>query len=223
MIDLQVSPGQVKALVMGSSLYTVKIEIQALATARWKTVLDHCSGQIDSLVELLQGKFSKGVMEVITSPERGLFPVPSHISMNCSCPDWATMCKHVAAVLYGVGARLDEQPELFFQLRKVDHLELLTAASAASLNVSGNQSKKIIQSGDLSGLFGIDLGDAAEGGAELGAKVKGKSETVAKTGVRGAKSRAKKAATKVATRVKKVAKSTLRVTKKKPVKRPKKG
>ena len=115
-IDLQITRGEIVAMVSGSSIYTVKITIRALEQPRWKAVIGHCSGQIDSLVELLQGKFSRGVMEIITCKERGLFPAPKQIAMDCSCPDGAVMCKHVAAVLYGVGARLDESPELFFQL-----------------------------------------------------------------------------------------------------------
>ncbi|MBI2606458.1 MAG: hypothetical protein HYW49_10310 [Deltaproteobacteria bacterium] len=156
-VDLQIGKGEVTALVSGSSLYKVKIGIHALEKNRWEAIIGHCSGQIDSLVELLQGKFSRGVMEIITCKERGLFPSPKHISMDCSCPDWATMCKHVAAVLYGVGARLDEKPELFFQLRNVDHSELITAAGTATAVARTAKPGKVLKSSNLSGLFGIDL------------------------------------------------------------------
>jgi uncharacterized Zn finger protein len=156
-VDLQIGKGEVTALVSGSSLYTVKVGIHALERPRWKTIIERCSGQIDSLVELLQGKFSRGVMEVITCKERGLFPSPRGISMNCSCPDSATMCKHVAAVLYGVGARLDEQPELFFQLRNVDHAELITAAGTGTTVARTAKPDKVLKSDNLSSLFGIDL------------------------------------------------------------------
>lgn len=156
-VDLQIGKGDVTALVSGSSLYTVKISIRTLNQERWKTIMESCSGQIDSLVELLQGKFSRGVMDVITCKERGLFPSPKHITMNYSCPDWATMCKHVAAALYGVGARLDERPELLFQLRNVDHSELITAASTATTVARRTKSKKVLKTDDLSKIFGIDL------------------------------------------------------------------
>ena len=156
-IDLQISKGEIVAMVSGSSIYTVKIAIRALEKPRWKTIIGHCSGQIDSLVELLQGKFSRGVMEIITCKERGLFPAPKQISMDCSCPDGAVMCKHVAAVLYGVGARLDQSPELFFQLRNVDHAELITAAGTATAVARATKPAKVLKSADLSGLFGIDV------------------------------------------------------------------
>lgn len=164
-IDLQIGKGAVNALVSGSSLYTVKVDIRPVERPRWKAVITHCSGQIDSMVELLQGKFSRGVMEIVTCKERGLFPSPRHISMDCSCPDGAVMCKHVAAVLYGVGARLDEKPELFFELRNVDHSELIAAAGVATAITRTTKSERRLKSEDLSGLFGIELdGETAADG-----------------------------------------------------------
>lgn len=156
-VDLQIGKGEVTALVSGSSLYKVKIGIHALDPSRWKTIIKRCSGQIDSLVELLQGKFSRGIMEIVTCKERGLFPSPRAISMDCSCPDSATMCKHLAAVLYGVGARLDEQPELFFQLRNVDQSELVAAVGAATSVARTAKTDKVLKSDSLSNIFGIDL------------------------------------------------------------------
>lgn len=156
-IDLQIDKSIITAMVSGSSIYHVEIKIHKLEPARWKSVIEHCSGQINSLVELLQGKFSQAVMEVITCQKRGLFPSPKQISMNCSCPDGAVMCKHVAAVLYGVGARLDENPELFFVLRNVDHAELITAAVSTNTMERTTQSHKVLKTPDLSGIFGIEL------------------------------------------------------------------
>jgi uncharacterized Zn finger protein len=156
-IDLQIGKGKITALVSGSSIYEVEISIAALDKKHWKALIGQCSGQIDSLVELLQGKFSRGVMEVMTCKQRGLFPDPQQIEMNCSCPDGAVMCKHVAAVLYGVGARLDESPELFFRLRNVDHSELITAAGAANTVTRAVKKDKVLKSVDLSGIFGIEL------------------------------------------------------------------
>jgi uncharacterized Zn finger protein len=156
-IDLQIEKGEITALVSGSAIYEVSVEIRSLNDRHWKEVVSACSGQIDSLVELLQGRFSKGVMEIVTCPKRGLFPSPKQISMNCSCPDSAVMCKHVAAVLYGVGARLDESPELFFKLRGVDHTELIAAAGAASVVATAAPSEKILSSQNLSSIFGIEI------------------------------------------------------------------
>ena len=124
-VDLQVGPGRVTALVSGSTMYDVKVTVGPVPRARWSAICKDCSGAIDSLVELLQGRFSKGVMTRLCEEKTGLFPSPKDILFTCSCPDWASMCKHVAAVLYGIGARLDHQPELLFTLRKVDQQDLI--------------------------------------------------------------------------------------------------
>lgn len=152
-IDLKIGSGEVTGRVNGSSLYTVKITIKGVADNKWMQLVDQCSGQIDSLIELLQGKFSKSVMELITQPELGLFPNPKEIKLNCSCPDHAYMCKHVAATLYGVGARLDSQPEDLFLLRQVNHMDLFATAQA----MEGVQDGASEVGDDLSELFGIDL------------------------------------------------------------------
>ncbi len=112
-IDLQIAFGEVKALVSGSSIYKVAVKITPVSKARWKSICKDCAGAIDSLVELLQGRFSKGVMERICRENNGLFPSPKDIQFSCSCPDWAYMCKHVAAVLYGIGAGKEEIPGKF--------------------------------------------------------------------------------------------------------------
>jgi len=113
-IDLQIAFGEVKALVSGSSIYEVAVKITPVSKARWKSICKDCAGAIDSLVELLQGRFSKGVMERICREDNGLFPSPKEIQFSCSCPDWAYMCKHVAAVLYGIGAASTASPSSSF-------------------------------------------------------------------------------------------------------------
>ena len=128
-VDLQMGEGTVAARVAGSSLYRVAIKIKPVPEAQWRALRNECAGGFDSMVELLQGRFSKAVMERLCRPEQGLFPSPREITFECSCPDWAGMCKHVAATLYGVGARLDDKPELLFRLRRVDEHELILAAS----------------------------------------------------------------------------------------------
>ena len=130
-VDLQISRGTVTARVSGSSLYKIEIKIKPLAPPLWSSIQSECAGKIDSLVELLQGKLSSGVMQIVTRQERGLFPTPKEIDLDCSCPDWADLCKHVAASLYGVGARLDQNPGLLFLLRGVDPADLISKASAA--------------------------------------------------------------------------------------------
>jgi uncharacterized Zn finger protein len=168
-VHLEIGPGTIAAVVSGSELYTVEIKIVPLTTPHWKSLRSECAGQIGSLVELLQGRLSKSVMEVVTRHDRGLFPKPAEIEMKCSCPDWAGMCKHVAAVMYGIGARLDQQPELLFVLRKVDHVELISGAmDAAPATDRGKASaEKSIAASDLADVFGIELTDVdAEGNSK---------------------------------------------------------
>ena len=157
-MDLELGAGTVRALVSGSELYRISVRIAPLARPRWQAVVRECAGKIGSLVELLQGKFSRAVMELLIRRELGLFPSASEIAFKCSCPDWAAMCKHVAATLYGVGARLDAEPELFFRLRRVDQLDLLTAASSgAALAAQAAGTRKRIAPTALADVFGIEL------------------------------------------------------------------
>lgn len=157
-IDLKIEPGQVQALVMGASLYKVNIGINALPESQWKTLAKECTGSIASLVELLQGKLSKAVMERICPPKTGLFPALSDIRLDCSCPDRATMCKHVAAALYGVGVHLDTKPELLFTLRQVDANDLVTQAAEASIKTRKTPAKgKVLDASQLADVFGIEM------------------------------------------------------------------
>lgn len=156
-IDLQVTKGKINAQVMGSSLYHITIDVKQMPTNKWKTLVKDCSGKIDSLIELLKGKFSKAVMGIITQREGGLFPKPQEISMDCSCPDYAGMCKHIAAVLYGVGAALDTKPEWLFSLRHVDHWELVAAVHSGDAFVQVQPAEGALQDSELSALFDIEL------------------------------------------------------------------
>jgi uncharacterized Zn finger protein len=157
-MDLQLGGGTVDALVSGSELYRVSVTIAPLAPRRWKALVRDCAGRIGSLVELLQGKFSRAVMETLIRPNAGLFPSARDIAFECSCPDQAVLCKHVAATLYGIGARLDTEPELFFRLRRVDQLDLIRAAqSGATLGARGAGTRKRIAETALAEVFGIEL------------------------------------------------------------------
>jgi uncharacterized Zn finger protein len=161
-IDLKISAGHVQAQVMGSELYKVSVKVAAVPDKQWKAIGADCSGSIDSLVELLQGKLSTAVMERICKPETGLFPAPKEITLSCSCPDWASMCKHVAAVLYGVGARLDQQPELLFRLRRVDAKDLVTQAGAGLPKAKGSpKAGKVLDDSALGDVFGIEMAEIA--------------------------------------------------------------
>ncbi len=155
-IDLQVTKGKVEAQVMGSSLYTITIQVEPMPKNKWQNLIKACSGKIDSLIELLQGKFSKAVMSLLIAKEAKLFPSPQEISMSCSCPDHAGMCKHIAAVLYGIGAAIDTQPEWLFSLRHVDHLQLI-ASSVTNEILKTPQSRNAIEESALSSIFDIEM------------------------------------------------------------------
>ena len=151
---LEIRPGRVEAIVSGSEFYDVTIAVTQIEAAAWKSIKAKCSGQIGSMLELLQGKLSREVMSVVAERDHGLFPKPREIVLDCSCPDWATMCKHVAAALYGVGHRLDHQPDLLFLLRDVDAAELIaTEIALPGREVTGD----VLADEALGDIFGIDL------------------------------------------------------------------
>ncbi len=157
-LDLQIAPCEVTAMVSGSSLYHTTVNIDAVARRHWRSICKDCAGTIDSVVELLQGRLSQGVMERICRQGLGLFPTPEQIRFQCSCPDFAFMCKHVAAVLYGVGTRLDRQPDLLFRLRGVDEKDLLTRIDdSLPMTKATPATGKVLKTDDLSVLFGLDM------------------------------------------------------------------
>lgn len=179
-IDLNIEPGKIQAMVSGSSIYQVSISITSLVVDKWRGLLKECSGKIDSLVELLQGRFERSVMEKMVDVNKGLFPKLKDIQLRCSCPDWADMCKHVAAVLYGVGARLDEKPELLFKLRQVDHLELLSSVGARAGIVVPKLTQSGLSEDNLSSIFGIDIKES-ENKTEIAINTKVNSKKVNST------------------------------------------
>ena len=154
---LAIAKGTVEAMVSGSELYTVRISISPLPAKKWKNLRNQCTGQMGSMLELLQGRFSNHIMQIVTDQNQGLFPTPSEIKLACDCPDWADMCKHVAAVLYGVGARLDYQPELLFLLRDVDHEELIIAELDIQSATLKEGKRRRLAGADLADVFGVDM------------------------------------------------------------------
>ncbi|MGV3658926.1 MAG: SWIM zinc finger family protein [Prosthecobacter sp.] len=209
--NLDIGKGELGAVVAGSELYDTKIHIKPLPEKQWKEIVKAGAGEVGSMLDLLSGRLGDGLMRLLTDPERGLFPEPKEIRFDCSCPDYADMCKHVSAVLYGVGVLLDSKPELLFTLRGVDQAELLSDASNAAItDVSGGRGDEL-GGADLSALFGIDLGvDVAamdvsimvdEPVAEPGVGVTKASKTkpkapARKSAVKKPKAAAKKTATK---------------------------
>jgi uncharacterized Zn finger protein len=184
-VDLQIGPREVKALVSGSEIYKVVVNITPVSKVRWKSICVDCAGAIDSLVELLQGRFSKGVMERLCRQNTGLFPSPREIKLSCSCPDWATMCKHVAAVLYGIGGRLDRQPELLFKLNEVDETELIAkAGDGLRLAAKTPDAGKRLEGEDLAAVFGLEIARAtdSDGGSPVPVIKAARGKTLAEKG-----------------------------------------
>ena len=155
--NLEIESGQLHAVVAGSELYDTRISIQPLPKKQWKQIVKSGAGQVGSMLDLLGGNLGDGLMQVLTDKDGGLFPKPREIRFDCSCPDYADMCKHVSAVLYGVGVMLDTKPELLFTLRGVDQAELLANASDAAITDLTSESGDLAGA-DLSAIFGIDLG-----------------------------------------------------------------
>src|SRR5712691_10345132 len=190
-VDLQIAKGEVSAFVSGSELYKIKIAIAPVAAKRWKAICRDCAGSIDSLVELLQGRLAKGVMDRVCREGDGLFPSPNEIKLSCSCPDWADMCKHVAAALYGVGARLDEKPQLLFVLRGVDENEMLAGAGQdLAISKSAPAAAKVLDDNDVAALFGLEMAEAINSGVPVPAAPKPSRRTKTNKGKASAPAKA---------------------------------
>jgi uncharacterized Zn finger protein len=213
-VDLQINPGKITALVAGSSPYDVKISIKKLDAKRWNQLRNQCAESIHSLIDLMRGKLPDEVLRRLTDPKKGMFPSPREISLSCDCPDGASLCKHLAAVLYGVGHRLDSQPDLFFRLRGVNQQDLISEAlSNQSIDTAlGLDQQSAINSGDLESIFGIDLAvkdaELASKPMQKPTKKKRSAKSTKKTATK--KTATKKTATKKASKKRAVKKVTTR-------------
>jgi uncharacterized Zn finger protein len=160
-LDLQINAGEITAQVFGSSLYKVTIIIDKLPEKQWAKITQQCANRVGSMSELAEGKFPQELCEIFMKQGDGLFPGPNEIHMDCSCPDGSPgwMCKHVASALYGIGARLDREPLLFFTLRGVDPGELIKRSVEEKMqNLLANakkKSKRVIADKDVARLFGV--------------------------------------------------------------------
>lgn len=160
-LDLQILPGKVEALVQGGGLhpYQITVSIDALDGECWKRMVSLCNHQIGSIEDLIAGKFPRELEQIFTDKSYGMFPTPAEIHFSCSCPDYAYMCKHVAAVLYGVGARLDQEPLLFFTLRNVDVQDLIRRSiedrMESMLENAGKKTDRVISESEMHDIFGI--------------------------------------------------------------------
>ncbi|MDR1658548.1 MAG: hypothetical protein LBT47_13555 [Deltaproteobacteria bacterium] len=155
-LHLDIGPGQIKAVVCGSDFYDIIMTVAPLSKERWDSILDKCRGRISTVMDLLAGRFSSEVMEVLCHPTEGMFPLESEIDFKCSCPDWAHLCKHVASVFYGIGNRLDSSPEYLFLLRRVDPTELLTGSVDSLLSAASVETEDDL-TGDLGAIFGVEV------------------------------------------------------------------
>ncbi len=202
-LDLQVTKGKVTAMVAGSEVYEIKIDITPLSRPRWRAVCTDCTGSVASLIELLQGRLEDNVMRRVSREGDGLFPAPAEIKLSCTCPDWADMCKHVAAALYGVGARLDQEPRLLFVLRGVNEGDLVAGASDG-LSLPDAKPAAAILDGDVAAIFGLEMADEAD--ASLPPVAAANAKSAGKRGPKKAKRKLpKKAAPKRASAKRKAA------------------
>lgn len=167
-VDLHIAAGQVTALVTGSALYEVRIDIDPLSPAHVSKLRKRWAVGLSSVVALLEGRIGDDVMAAVTDPRTGLFPEPSQIRLSCSCPDWATMCKHVAAVLYGVGVRLDREPELLFTLRDVEPDSLVDVGTELATVVMPPDAGPVLDPADLDAIFGVTIADTPSRGRARG-------------------------------------------------------
>ena len=152
----------IHALVSGSEVYKVEITLKPAPRQRWQALTRECAGHIGSLVELLSGRFDDATLRKLIAPDAGLLPADDELTVRCSCPDGGNrqwVCKHVAAAMFGVGARLDHAPELLFTLRDVDPSELLAAAATADVTRGKARPARTVAQADLADVFGIELAD----------------------------------------------------------------
>ncbi len=208
-VDLHISAGKIRAIVAGSEVYEVEIDIKTLPAAAWSKIKNDCTRSVASLIDLLQGRFDAAVMTRLTEKETGLFPKSKEIEMDCSCPDGAHMCKHIAAVLYGIGARLDHAPELLFTLRDVDHLELISqAVSSDNLDQSlQGKSDTSIAASDLGDIFGIEMDTGEASPAAVKPKRRAAKSTPSDPGNAGKSTMSKPAVSATAAELRAVKKS----------------
>ncbi len=169
---LAITHKKVEAMVSGSEMYNVTVDIKPLDKKKWNRLKQRCTGKIGSLIELLQGKLSDEIMRSVTDRKLGLFPLPGEIKYICDCPDWADMCKHISAVMYGIGARLDDQPELLFLLRGVDHDELISADATADAIVgkgSRRARRRSLSGKEIENVFGVKIDETQDEEAKVAA------------------------------------------------------
>jgi uncharacterized Zn finger protein len=148
-LNIDVQPGSVKARVQGSQAqpYKIKIEVKQLTDADWERVLDTISEQAIFAAQLLDGTMPQEIESAFEAARISLFPRdPRDILTDCSCPDYANPCKHIAAVYYLLGEQFDLDPFLIFTLRgrtREQVIEALRARRAAAAGESGAEETSV--------------------------------------------------------------------------------
>ncbi len=162
-VDLEIYAGALEAIVQGSrkNPYRVAVAIDPMDETVYKKVVEGTTARAKSLDALVEGDFPDELKGALFDKERGVFPAPHQIHMDCSCPDAALLCKHVAAALYGVGAYLDDEPLLLFKLRGIDVDALIRKTVeeklASMLENADVESPRVLDIDDegLTELFGV--------------------------------------------------------------------
>jgi len=141
--------------------YKIDVKINPITKKKWINIKNKCKGKIHSVQELLDGKMPEELSSLLIDLNEGLFPKSEEIQFTCTCPDGVNLCKHIAAVLYGVGSKLDNDSQLFFTLRGVTVNDLVTEVVEATrrelMEKTSNNSRRFIDDADVSRLFGISM------------------------------------------------------------------
>lgn len=160
-VDLKIRGNVVKAKVQGTSKnpYQITITFDSPKPEDIQAITEKLSNRITDIEDLLKGNFPEDLKELFTQKKPGLFPSPNEIHFDCTCFDWADMCKHVAAVMYAIGVKIDDNPGFLFELRGVDMDKFIKAVIKDKVeemlkNVD-KKSKRIIKNADVSAIFGL--------------------------------------------------------------------
>ena len=158
-LDLTITGNQAEALVFDQELYEIRIIMEPVDPAQLKQIQTLCAGKINSLLDLIQGNLSEDILQILSDPEKGLFPRYDEIRFICNCLDDSILCKHAAAVLYGIGPVLDQKPDLFFSLRGIDYSMLFSGIDAEKITDDPQTSDQTaaFHDIDLEKTFGIEL------------------------------------------------------------------
>lgn len=186
-MEIDIKPGQIAARVQGSRPrpYKVNIWLKGLEDAEWDSVLDALSEQAIFAAQLLAGEMPADIEQVFDGVKVSLFPARrGDLETDCSCPDWANPCKHIAAVYYLLGERFDEDPFLLFELRGRSKEQI--AAALRERRADGLELREESPSYESEGMEAMEdptLENCLERYWELGAEAEGLTLIMSRTEV----------------------------------------